>query len=290
MKRSIPRTAVVTGAASGIGRAIALALGRNGFSVGVLDINMEEAERTVRLVIDAGGSGKAFRCDVRDAGEVQAAADHFFGLWDEVGLLVNNAGIGGGGYMEELPLEEWGKIVGINFLGVIHGCRAFIPRMKARGAGHVVNTASIAGLMPVMGFSSYSSTKSAVVALSETLKVELAPFNIGVTVLCPSIIRTNIIKTTLDAVSLEGLSEVEWGINLIEAGFEGSSVTPDDVASILLEAVRKNRLYALTNPGTKVAWFVVRFNPELNYRLWAWLHRHGLAKNLMMRLARSGII
>lgn len=269
---------------------MAVALGSKGYRVGVLDINTEEAERTVGMVSGAGGSGEAFRCDVSNPADVQAAADHFFGLWEEVGILVNNAGIGGGGYMEEFPLEEWGRVVGTNFLGVVHGCHAFIPRMKAQEAGHLVNTASIAGLLPAMGFSPYNSTKAAVVALSETLKVELAPFNIGVTVLCPSIIRTNIIRTTLDAISVEGLPEVEWGINLIEEGFKSGHISPDDVARILLEAIRRNRLYALTNPGTKLAWSAVRLNPELNYRFWAWLNRHGLARELMLRLVRVGVI
>ncbi len=239
MKRDIPKTAVVTGAASGIGRAISIALGREGF---------------------------------------------------KVGLLVNNAGIGAGGYVGEFPLQEWKKVVETNFLGVLYGCHAFIPRMKARGAGHIVNTASIAGLMPALGFSPYNSTKAAVVALSETLKVELAPFKIGVTVLCPSIIKTNIINTTLEIVDIEGLSEAAWGIELIETGFDNARVTPEDVARIVLRAIDRNKLYALTNTGTRIAWFAVRLNPELNYRIWALLHKHDLARKLMMRLARAGII
>lgn len=290
MKRDIPKTAVVTGAASGIGRAISVALGREGFKVGVLDVNMEEAVRTAELVERAGGSCEAFFCDVRNPVDLQGAADHFFGLWAEVGLLVNNAGIGAGGYVGELPLEEWKKVVEINFLGVVYGCHAFIPRMKARGSGHIVNTASIAGLMPALGFSPYNSTKSAVVALSETLKVELAPYNIGVTVLCPSMIKTNIIETTLKIVEIENLSEVDWGIELIETGFDNTSVTPEDAARIVIRAIGKNRLYALTNTGTKIAWLAVRLNPELNYRIWALLHKHDLARKLMLRLARAGII
>lgn len=289
MSLECSRTAVVTGAGSGIGRAIASALVRRGFKVGVVDIDMAAAAETVASVTAAGGSAEAYECDVSDAEQVQGMCDHFYEAWGEVGLLVNNAGIGGGGYVGETSIDDWRKVVGINLFGVLHGCHAFIPRMKETGRGHIVNTASIAGLFPVMGFSPYNTTKAAVVSLSETLAVELAPFNIGVTILCPSMVPTSIMDNSLKVVSIEGYEAGEWGAQLINTGLRQSRITVDDVARKVLEGVDKGRLFVLTNPASWMNWFYVRFFTETYFRSMAYLNRRGWARGLLMWAARKGL-
>lgn len=288
MRRVIPGTAVITGAGSGIGRAIAIALGRRDCRVGVLDIDMDGASRTVELVEEAGGTAEARRCDVADLADVEAAAEHFYEKWGEVRLLVNNAGIGSGGYVGETSIEDWERVVAVNLWGVVHGCHVFIPRMKAQGGGHIVNTASTAGLMPQMMFAPYDATKAAVVGLSETLKMELAPFDIGVTVLCPSCVSTNIVENSLKQVALDSYQERKWGMGVIRAGLDNSRITPGDVAEMLIRGIERDRLYVLTNGPSKQVWRLIRLSPELYYRLWAWLSRTGRAKDAIMGAARRG--
>jgi NAD(P)-dependent dehydrogenase (short-subunit alcohol dehydrogenase family) len=283
------RTAVITGAGSGIGRSLALALSRRGYTIGIVDIDLEAAQETLQEIKASGGSGEAYRCDVGDSGQVLAMADHFFETWDEVGLLVNNAGIGAGGFVGEAPLEDWEKVVRVNLWGVINGCHTFVPRMKLQGRGHIVNTASTAGLVAVMGFSSYSTTKAAVVAFSEALMVELAPFGIGVTVLCPSIVPTKIMEHSMQILDMDGLQAVEWGVALIDTGMECSKINCEDVAAMVIEGVEKDRLFVVTNKGSKGNWRNARMSPEKYYKFLAWLNRKGWLQGFMLWAARHGI-
>jgi NAD(P)-dependent dehydrogenase (short-subunit alcohol dehydrogenase family) len=182
MRPGIEKTAVVTGAGSGLGRSLCVELARRGWRLGAVDMNAEAARQTVRLVEDAGGGGEAWECDVRDLAQVEAMASHFFEAFGAVGMLFNNAGIGAGGDVGELPMDQWRRVVDTNLWGVINGCHVFIPRMKAHGSGHIVNTGSIGAFVALPGVSPYCVSKAGVIALSETLRSELAPHNIGVTV------------------------------------------------------------------------------------------------------------
>jgi NAD(P)-dependent dehydrogenase (short-subunit alcohol dehydrogenase family) len=284
-----PRTAVVTGAGSGIGRAIAVALAGKGYKVGIVDVDTDGAGETLRMVERKGGSGETYKCDVSDFSEVQAMAEHFFDNWGEVGLLVNNAGIGGGGYVGETSIEDWEKVVGVDFWGVVYGCHAFIPRMKTQAGGHIVNTSSTSGLVPVMGFAPYNTSKAAVVALSETLLIELAPFNIGVTVLCPSIVKTNIMKNSLEVIDAGKYESLDWGIELIDIGMERSKISVEDVARMVLDAVEKGRLFVVTNRPSRSNWRNYRISPERYYRAMAYLNRKGLARRFMMWAVDRGM-
>ena len=194
------RTVVITGAASGLGRAFALAWAGKGFEVGILDINMEGARETLKMIEKTGGHGEVLRCDVRNLDEVQAAADHFYYRWGAVGVLINNAGVGGGGAVGEVPIADWETVIGIDLWGVVYGCHVFIPHMKEQGGGHIVNVSSLAGLISAPRFASYNMSKAAVVALSQTLKTELASSGIGVTVVCPPVVKTDILENTLGMV------------------------------------------------------------------------------------------
>ena len=189
------KSAVITGAASGIGRALAVAWARRGWKIGIADIDVEGAERTLGMVEQVGGMGDIFKCDVSNLDDVQAMADHFFAAWGKVDILVNNAGIAVMGFVGEVPLKEWQRVMDINLWGVIYGCHAFVPRMREQGGGNIVNLASSAGVVSMSEMGPYNTTKASVISLSETLRTELASDGIGVTVVCPMFIDTDILKT-----------------------------------------------------------------------------------------------
>jgi NAD(P)-dependent dehydrogenase (short-subunit alcohol dehydrogenase family) len=277
----VDRSAVVTGAASGIGRALCLELGRRGWKVGALDVNVDAAGETVEMVRLAGGSGEALFCDVRDLGSVQAAADHFFDRWGSVGVLVNNAGVGTGGKVGEVLMEEWRRVVDTDLWGVIYGCHCFIPRMKDRGAGWIMNIASTGAFLVVPETAPYAVAKAGVLALTETMAPELAPFNIGVTVVCPSFVRTNIEDTM-------GCTE-EWHRDILRAALECSGDSPDAVAARAVEGMLRGRLYVLPQATGRASWLFKRLAPGTYVRMLSWLNRRGWLRPAMMRVVRMGV-
>jgi NAD(P)-dependent dehydrogenase (short-subunit alcohol dehydrogenase family) len=290
MDMNYAKTAVITGAGSGIGRALSIALAKEAWKIGILDIDLAGAEETQAMVEAAGGEGLVFQADVGELEEMEAAARYYFEEWGEVGMLVNNAGIGAGGYFGEINLKDWEAVVKTDYWGVIYGCQAFIPRMKSQAGGHIVNISSIAGLMPVMGFSPYNTCKAAVVSLSETLVVELASSNIGVTVVCPSVLHTNILEHSLEIIDIEGMEGAEQAMYMIETAMLRTGLTTGEFARRVLRDVGKGRLYSLPKLSTRLLWFGIRTWPSLHYRIWASLSKHGQAQRVMMAIARWGLI
>jgi NAD(P)-dependent dehydrogenase (short-subunit alcohol dehydrogenase family) len=290
MKVSFPKTTVITGASSGIGRALSLALAREGWKVGIVDIDIAQAEETRRMVEAAGGEGEVFRADVRILQEVEAAADHFFDLWGEVGMLVNNAGIGGGGFVGNVPIKDWTAVIETDYWGVVYGCHAFVPRLKEQGRGQIVNTSSIAGIIPVMGFAPYNTAKAAVVSLSETLRVELAPYNIGVTVVCPPVVCTNILDNSMKVLELPETEETGWGIELIEAAMQRNTLPIDEFTRRVLRDVEKNRLFSVPKLSSRLVWFGIRLSPSLNFGIWAFLSKRGWMRKVMFTAVRWGLM
>src|SRR4029078_12989130 len=187
------RIAVVTGGASGIGRALALLFAREGAHVVVADLDEAGMAETVAGVIQAGRRGLAVKTDVSHLADVQARADRAFAELGAVHVVCNNAGVALWGGLESVSHQDWEWAMGVNLWGVIHGVEAFVPRMVAqKQPGHVVNTASMAGLIASQGLGVYNTTKYAVVGLSETLQKDLRPHQIGVSVLCPRGVKTPI--------------------------------------------------------------------------------------------------
>ncbi len=187
------KVAVVTGAASGIGRALCIALANAGARVAVADVDDAGMAGTVAEVEKAGGAAVAVRTDVSRLADVEALAERVFSRWSAVHVLCNNAGVALRGSLDTATHRDWEWVIGVNLWGVIHGIEAFVPRMIQRGeSGHIVNTASMAGLIASQGLGVYNTTKYAVVGLSETLQKDLRPYNIGVSVLCPMGVSTAI--------------------------------------------------------------------------------------------------
>jgi len=239
------KVAVVTGGGSGIGRALALALAREGARVVVADLDEAAMEAVAREARGHGATALTVRTDVTDLGQVQALARRAWDAFGGVQVLCNNAGVAAWGGLEKATHRDWQWVLGVNLWGVIHGIEAFVPRMIAGGQrGHVVNTASMAGLIASQGLGVYNTSKYAVVGLSETLAKDLKPYGIGVSVVCPMGVQTRILESersrpaTLQNESGPG----ERAVELI-----GRYLAPESVADMVLDAIRGGELYVITH-------------------------------------------
>lgn len=248
--------AVVTGAGSGIGRSFALELARRGGAVLCVDINLAAAEETAARITATGGRAAALPCDVGDAAAVKTMADAAEGLLGgAVTLIINNAGVGLGGKFEDLSEDDWDWCMRVNLWGVIHGCRAFVPRFKAQGKGAIINVASAASYTAAPEMSAYNVTKAGVRALSETLYAELKKDGIPVNVLCPTLVPTNIIKNGRIPGRYAGLAD--------HALMNFAMTTSDDVAKLTLDRLDQGELYTTPQIDAKLFWLMKRVSPNL---------------------------
>jgi len=282
MRGEYARTAVITGAASGFGRAMSVAWAEKGWKIGIADIDMEGAGKTLEMVEGAGGTGEVFNCNVRKLEDVQAMADHFFESWGEVGVVMNNAGVVDVGYVGDILIEDWERIIETSLMGVIYGCHAFVPRMKEHGRGHVVNTASLAGIASLPEMAPYNVVKAGTISLSETLRTELAPYGIGVTVICPSFFNTNLLS---DMTCTD-----EWERDFSQATFTSARMTADEIAGMVVRAVERNRFYVLPQPSAKFLWLMKRMFPETLYKVIGVLLNSERGRSIFMWIARHGIL
>ena len=173
-RRFPAKRAFITGASSGLGLELARALGRDGWTLGLFDRNVERLAHVEEELSGAGLTVLAYPGDVTNADEFTVAVNSFAATHDGLDVMVNNAGVAGGGTLMEVPLEDWRWIIDINFMGVVHGARAAIPHLQRNGTGLMINVASAAAFASAPGMSSYNATKAAVLSLSETLSGELA--------------------------------------------------------------------------------------------------------------------
>jgi NAD(P)-dependent dehydrogenase (short-subunit alcohol dehydrogenase family) len=252
------RIAVVTGAASGIGRATALLLGRLGAAVHVADLDDDGAEAVSAEIERAGGRTVPHQVDVADPAAVKALAESVYAAEARVDILHNNAGVGHAGRVDETSLEEWQRVLAINLMGVVHGVHSFVPRMLRQGrTAHIVNTASLAGLIPVPAMAPYATSKHAVVGLSESLNAELAPRGIRVSAICPGIINTPI--TT--SAHLDG--EMAGRRDRIVRFYERFGASPDVVAEAVVDAVARAKLIrTVPRRDAALLWATRRISPR----------------------------
>ena len=249
------RTAFVTGAASGIGLSLARAFLDEGANVMLADIEAEAREGAVSNLEVAGGRLDSLICDVADAAAVRDAARRTIERFGNVHVLCNNAGVGAGGPFEEVTAESWQWIIGVNLMGVVHGLQAFVPHMKGHGeAAHIVNTASIAGMLCLPHMGPYCATKFAVVAMTETLAAELTESNIGASVLCPMWVRTRIHESDRnrpDALRGAQPPNVDAARRSEMAQAIADGMDPDVVAATVLSGICAKRLHIFTHPETE---------------------------------------
>jgi NAD(P)-dependent dehydrogenase (short-subunit alcohol dehydrogenase family) len=276
------RNAVITGTASGLGRELAICLARRGWKILIADINSVGMEQTLVLVRQAGGEGEVFDCDVSKKEDVQRMADYCFSTWKRVDLLVNNAGVVAAGFTGDIKLEDWHWCVGINFWGMLYGCHSFIPGMKAQGGGHIINVASCGGLFSLTEMGPYNVTKAAVISLSETIRTELAPHNIGVTVVCPMFFKTNL----LDNMRYIDKFQIEFA----RCAFEHGRLSAKQIAEMTIKAYEKNQLYLIPQFNGKVFWILKRLSPGLFYRAIAFAMSKSYGERLALFMTRIGLM
>jgi NAD(P)-dependent dehydrogenase (short-subunit alcohol dehydrogenase family) len=260
--------AVVTGAGSGLGRALAKALAARGAVVVVSDVREATAQAAAAEIAAAGGSCHVVGCDVTLAEDVAGLAAEAERLAGPIDLLVNNAGIGAAGQIGTIGLDAWHRAVDVNLWGVVHGCHFFVPGMRARRRGHVLNVASAAafGSAPSMG--AYNVTKAGVVALSETLAAEAARDGVGVTALCPGFFQTNIMNESVGVIP-------DAQRRFVESEMARSKHDADAIAHLALEAVERGALYCVPHAQVRWVWRVKRLAPSLFARLAARLEQRG---------------
>ena len=253
MKDLNGRVAVVTGAASGIGLAMAKRFAASGMSVVLADIEQSPLDSAAAEVVATGGAEVVpVRVDVSDAAAVEDLAEQTFARFGATHVLCNNAGVGGGGAQATLSVAEWNWVLGVNLHGVVHGIASFLPRMMASGEeGHVVNTASMAGHLAFSGMGPYNASKYAVVGISESLYHELAGSPIGVSVLCPGWVNTRIGESSRNrpagvperVARPEDLARSEYVASVLAAG-----LPPSAIANLVHDAVVNETFWIFSHP------------------------------------------
>ncbi len=252
MKLESGQVAVVTGAASGIGFGLAEALAGRGLSVVLSDVEQAALEKAEARLLASGARVAAIRTDVGEAEQVERLAAVTVETFGRVDVVCNNAGVlGPWAPMWELDLNDWAWTVRVNLWGVIHGIRAFVPLLVDQGAGHVVNTASMGGLMPLPGNAPYNATKHAVVGLTECLRAELDALGspVGTTVACPGMVTSRLAEAARNRpAELAATAALSGGALHPTPG--GPVLEPEQAAQAILAAVETDRLHVLTNPGS----------------------------------------
>ena len=251
MKKRIPKgaRAIVTGAGSGFGRAIALELASRGASVLASDIDLATAEETAAKAREAGCAAEAKRADVSHADDVKKLVDDAHERWGGLDVLVNNAGLAVVGEVGEVSLEDWRHEIDVNLLGVIHGCHFAVPEMKKARRGWILNVASAAGFVSAPHMGPYNVTKAGVISLSETLRTELEEHGVAVSALCPTFFRTNIHKAQRSSERLR-----EASAKLVEQ----ATWSAEAVARVALRGLERGDLYVIPQADGRAIWHAKR--------------------------------
>jgi len=255
------KVAVVTGGASGIGRALGEELVRQGARVVLADVN-GDAARQVAAAITPAGAASAATVDVTDAGAVERVVGETAAAHGRLDYMFNNAGIAIMGDARLMTLADWNRLIDINLRGVVHGVAAAYPVMVRQGFGHIVNTASFAGLTPNPGATGYAMTKHAVVGLSTSLRAEAAPLGVRVSALCPGLIDTPI----KDAAKMLGNADREEVVRSVPVKMYPVAACARDA----LRGVARNRPIIVVTTPAMAGWLVYRIAPGLWLRLAEW--------------------
>jgi NAD(P)-dependent dehydrogenase (short-subunit alcohol dehydrogenase family) len=258
MRTFVDKRVVITGGGSGLGRALSLRFARERWRIAIADINVERAEQALALVRSAGGDGFVQRCDVTLDQDFETLADRVKKEWGGLDVLINNAGIATAGTVVSTPPGDWEAIININLLGVVRGCRTFVPMLLTQRSGHVVNIASFAAIASAPGMASYNVVKAGVFSLSESLRAEVFDEGVDVTVACPAFFRTNL---------LESFRGPDPSVkNIVGRLMDRASVTADDVANDIYEAAMNGRFLCISHPDARWQYRMKRAAPELFYR------------------------
>lgn len=251
--------ALITGAGSGLGLALARRYARAGHDIAVADLNMERAESAVVQLDAIGGAHFAVAVDVADAESVEAMRAAVALRWPEgFDVLINNAGVATAGSVVESPLADWHWVIGINLMGVVHGMKAFAPMFQRRRRGHILSTASFAAIAGAPGIASYGTTKAAVVALSEGLRGEMHPHGVNVSVICPSFFKTNLLETARGPD--DRFRKFVGGL------MEKARESADDIAGYVFDAASRGEFMIIPTAPERLRWRLKRYLPNYYFR------------------------
>jgi NAD(P)-dependent dehydrogenase (short-subunit alcohol dehydrogenase family) len=258
---------LITGANSGFGKAMAMHFGRNGWRVAVTGRRADAVKAAAEDVRKAGAAeALEMIIDVSKPEDLAAAAARIEAQWGGLDILVNNAGIIDSAKLQDITLEQWHRIMDINLWGVIHGCHAFIPMLIRQKSGHVLNMASSAGLFSLPEMAHYSVPKAAVIALSETMRAELARYGISVTVSCPAAFASDILnKEGVDT----GRSVT---LRALDKDAQSGRHTSESVAAHAIRTMERGHLYDIAHDSMELLWFIKRLMPEAIYHIFAWMY------------------
>jgi NAD(P)-dependent dehydrogenase (short-subunit alcohol dehydrogenase family) len=276
-KKYPKRRAFITGAGSGLGLAFAVELADAGWTIALTDVSPERLRNGIESVRTRGGSPEPYEFDVSDYEKFSQAVHDFERKHGGIDIGINNAGIGCGGFLHEMAIEDFGKVMNINLMGVVNGCHLFVPIMKRQKHGHILNVASAAAFVAAPRMSAYNTAKAGVLALSETLRAELDDEGIGVTVLMPTYVRTNIGNDSLGSTEDNKLARLF---------VEDSKLSADFVARETLQRISNNDLYVVM---PKDAIFLWRFKRQLPDVFWRFISREAKRRSeLLLRRSERG--
>jgi NAD(P)-dependent dehydrogenase (short-subunit alcohol dehydrogenase family) len=263
LRRFKGAVAIITGGASGIGRALAGDLARRGAEVILADRQAGAVEKAANQIRNQGAKATAAVLDVADFGAAQGVVSETIGRTGRLDFLFNNAGIGIGGEVRDYTLQDWNRLIDVNLRGVVHGVQAAYGPMADQGFGHIVNTASIAGLCPTPFETGYGMTKHAVVGLSQSLRIEAAEHGVRISVVCPGVIRTPILDGGRYGRVIADISR-EQTLAMWE---RFRPMDPDLFARKVLDQVAAGRAIIVVPGWWKIFWWIYRLSPALGMRL-----------------------
>jgi NADP-dependent 3-hydroxy acid dehydrogenase YdfG len=246
------KRAFITGAASGLGKALCLELAADGWTLGISDINDPQLVITHQEILQLGGKSYSYHLDVSNRDLYQEIVQSFLKETGGIDILVNNAGVGDGGVFEEYSLDNWEWMVRINQMSVVYGCHIFIPVFKKQRSGHIINIASLAAISCAPQMGAYNMTKAAVVAISETLYGELMDFNIQVSCVQPSYFKTNIASGVRGG---EGVKKITQYL------LDRSGIEPKEIAQEILKRAGNGELYVILPKNARKLWWFKRLFP-----------------------------
>lgn len=246
------KVAIITGGAGGIGKALGEELAARGCYLVLADINSELLEKTGAELRASGAQLDAKTVDVRDAAQVQALVDGAHRELGRIDYIFNNAGVNLCAELRDTTLEDWNLLIDVNLRGVVHGVHAAYPIMREQGFGHIINTASAAGLIPAAAEGAYAATKHAVVGLSSTLRIEAASFGVKVSVVCPGLVDTPILDST---------KYVKLHPDALRKVSPGKPIPPRKAARQILRDVDRNRFYIVLTATVHALWRLHRYAP-----------------------------
>jgi NADP-dependent 3-hydroxy acid dehydrogenase YdfG len=252
------RRVLITGAGSGLGRALAFRYAEAGWRVACADIDLARAEETVELITGFGIGAMALHVDVGDDDSFADLRDEVLAAWDGVDLVINNAGISAGGPVLTSSMQDWASMININLLGVVRGCRLFGATMSEQAGGHLVNIASFAGLAGAPNIAAYGAAKAGVFALSESLRAELHGSGVKVSVVCPSFFPTRLLE------SYRGSDQTS--LKMAQRLMRESKDTAADIAEAIYRGVEREDFLILPTQEVRSWWRLKRWFPRIYFR------------------------